>query len=509
MAVALRDGRILSGPGAGSVLSIRRLGDGIRAMMRARDGFDASFERVRHSSDGSLICASAYDTGRQGRRLFVIDARTGRLTSEPKMEPRELSDWACPSGGGLVTLYQDGRVCLWSLPGGGLVSETAMRRNDILAASFSTDGRQLALSTQRRLICWDVAGRREIRSIEAPVQVHPVALALAGDGTTVIRFRSNLACEVWDLAAGQRLQDWPMPQSGRSDRVMMPDGMSFLLPTVLNEKKGHLLVDIAGRRGAALLPDTLRETNGIAVRRDGTVVATITEEGIALWEPWTGTRLHAYAGITDAVSAMDFSPDGSRLVIACDDATLLVLDTSRWTGDPLQSLPVERVVLKDDWAAMGAEAEDGQAAFRAMARMARRGDEAVRFVADRLTALPAAPDRLPRWLRELDDDTVEIRERAMAEMKGLGPEHEASLRTARDRAPSAEVANRLDRILADLAARPMSEEAVRRVRAMRVLGRIGTPAARSVLAGAAEGALYREEARAARLAIALLDACRP
>jgi hypothetical protein len=235
------------------------------------------------------------------------------------------------------------------------------------------------------------------------------------------------------------------------------------------------------------------------------LVALSSERGgISLWEPWTGKRLHVFAGSEGVVSQMAFSPDGRKLATVNGDGTLVVWDVSAWAGPTLPAETLTPSQMEEAWKALAKNDPDACEAHRAMARLAGSGDDAVRFLAERLKASPAAPGSLAQRLRELDDDAVEVREKAMAGLLELGFDAEPALREARERATSAEVVTRLDRSLSEMNARPRTGEVLRRLRAVRTMGRIGTPEARKALEGVCERSLYRDEADAARAALELM-----
>jgi WD40 repeat protein len=513
MACVLTDGRIVTGKGGVSYLSLWRPGVARRARARAPQGFDKPFDRVLFSADGRTLVAEGQDAKDRGGFLSFFDAGSGQATGATSASGSALLHVSCPPDGGVAAVFQDGRLRSWSLPGGGLVADLEVVRGDaLMAAAISADGRRVVAATEEKMIHWDVPGRRTLREFEVTPKSagSPTSLECPADGLSVVRFLANNRIDAWDLATGLKTVDMPIPGLSGLESRLMPDGATILMPDHRAAETGVQVVDIATRKSAARLKAGSGNRVALAIRPDGAAVATAADvDGIAIWEPWTGTRLHAFDRTSAAVVAMAFSPDGRRLAAACADETFLVFDVSPWAGDPLPGIPATHDGLMEDWAAMGRDAEDATGNYQAMARMAGRGDGAVRFLADRMQAAPAAPDRLPRWLRELDDEAVEVRERAMEEMKGLGPESEPALREARERVTSPEVANRLDRILLGLAGRPPSEEGLRRVRAVRVLGRIGTEAARRALAAVETRGLYREEARAARLALARLASRRP
>ncbi len=103
--------------------------------------------------------------------------------------------------------------------------------------------------------------------------------------------------------------------------------------------------------------------------------------------------------------------------------------------------------------------------------------------------------KVAAWVRQLDSDDYAQREKASAALADLGPAAEAPLREALEKAGSAEVRRRLQRVLDG-----QEGEHRRHGHALEVLEMIGTPAARRLLAELAKGSgdsrLTRETRRA-------------
>ncbi|MGH7223239.1 MAG: hypothetical protein ACRELF_08425, partial [Gemmataceae bacterium] len=96
---------------------------------------------------------------------------------------------------------------------------------------------------------------------------------------------------------------------------------------------------------------------------------------------------------------------------------------------------------------------------------------------------PATAERA-RWrksIADLDDGDFAVREKASRELRELGVEAELVLRRAAAEKVTLEVRRRLEQILASDEMKHPSGASLRKVRAVQVLERIGTPAARELL----------------------------
>ena len=119
------------------------------------------------------------------------------------------------------------------------------------------------------------------------------------------------------------------------------------------------------------------------------------------------------------------------------------------------------------------------------------------FLKDHLQPVTLDVKRVEELLADLDGDAFETREAASRELARMRYRAEPMLRRALEGKPSLETRRRLQAILAE-PNRPPRED-LRRLRALAVLERLGTPEARRILEKLASGAAAREtrEAQAA------------
>jgi hypothetical protein len=174
-----------------------------------------------------------------------------------------------------------------------------------------------------------------------------------------------------------------------------------------------------------------------------------------------------------------FSADGRRLVSAGHDTTALVWDL---TGQTLVGRPqrLTAAALTERWADLAGS--DARRAYQAIRTLAAVPEQSIPFLRQELAERPVDVKRIAALLKDLDDDEFEVRDKAMAELAKQGPEIEPLLREALARQPSAEVNNRVRRLLDKLAEKG-HPEALRRRRALEALLMIGTPEAMKIRAG--------------------------
>jgi hypothetical protein len=131
--------------------------------------------------------------------------------------------------------------------------------------------------------------------------------------------------------------------------------------------------------------------------------------------------------------------------------------------------------------------EDSAVAYRALWDLVEHGDTAVAFLRARLDEVPRLASeksrRLQQLLRDLDSDEFDVRDSASTELAKLGIDAADALEKAVREPTSAEAKKRLGQLVALLPERRDTPPAavVHQLRAVEVLERIATPAARDLL----------------------------
>jgi hypothetical protein len=199
------------------------------------------------------------------------------------------------------------------------------------------------------------------------------------------------------------------------------------------------------------------------------------------------------------VQALAFSPDGKTAASASDDSTVLMWDVAALRGRPAPPAVLTGGELEALWTDLGGD--DAVKAFAARGALAAAPAQSLPLLKDVLKPVPAVDEaRLKRLLKELDDDDFTTRERATTELEKLAGAAEAELRKALEGKPSAEVRERLKKVL-DATGTGPSPERLRQERALEVLESVGSPAARKLLEELAKGAPAAPLTREARAAL--------
>jgi hypothetical protein len=239
----------------------------------------------------------------------------------------------------------------------------------------------------------------------------------------------------------------------------------------------------------------------VAFSPDGRFLALSDADGVVrLLEAETGSPLLHRQGTDGAVESLAFAPDGKRLAAGYRNGTALIWDVSEAVGlvPARPAGPADVRTLEGRWADLRGNAS---VAHRAALDLEAVGAPAVRFLAERLVKAEVPdPRRLPKLIRDLDDEEFAVREAATRELRVWGPDADLPLRRALEEHPPLEQRRRLLDILATRERDPVLPEEVRWGRAVAVLERIGSEEARRSLASLAKGppdALLTQQARGA------------
>jgi hypothetical protein len=283
--------------------------------------------------------------------------------------------------------------------------------------------------------------------------------------------------------------------------VISPDGLLIAGACVQESAKGptrgvNVWETATGQTIAQF--KTNSSAGHLAFHPDNRFVALTDGNGVQVWDVVAGKlvatrempkhvrpstawsdRLDTYA------TCLAFTPDGRHLATGHPDGTILLwkIDLPVAKSVPLAAKDIEPLwnILKD---------ADTAKAWRAVWRLVDSPDEVVSCLQKRLTPFPAAPEETIRPLvADLDNGSFAKREAAQKRLLELGIAAEPALRARLKDNPSLESQRRLEAILKTIieAPQPLTAESLRGIRAVAVLARINSPAARAILEKLAKG----------------------
>jgi WD40 repeat protein len=482
------------------------------------------------STDGKLL-ASAHLDG--ALRLWVV--ATGD----------EVLHWAIPVDGPNrfhlpLAFAPDGKtlaagcgrtIRLWEVATGQEILPFPGHRGMVYSARFTPDGRRL-ISRSMETLCvsrsketqcvWDRASWQEKSRKERLEEYgHPAA---APENDRPAALGENDPVAVRQRAAEKLLRRLQAGKKPFAETAVSPDGRLLaastgtdpIMVSLWEVETGRPLRQFEDRRieehpggveCLAFSPDG--RTLALAVYPDPRLPPPVPRDPpslglplgteVRLLEVATGGERRRLEGHTDRVSSLAFSPDGKVLVSGSADTTLLVWDLWGLRRDerPTKDLATVWQDLAD------ADAARGDRAIRTLVAVPA---QAVPWLRERLRPMAAGDrERIKARLAELDSNEFEVREQATAALMQLEEMALPGLQEVLKGKPSLEVRRRVEVLVARLEQPVPPGPRLRALRALEVLEAIGTPEARKVLEGLAQGAPEARLTQEAKASLLRLD----
>jgi hypothetical protein len=316
----------------------------------------------------------------------------------------------------------------------------------------------------------------------------------------------NSAGQLRDLVTGKwspALQ-CPMNLVPRTSHVVYsPDGFLALGPLVPPVSKGPGFVGLweraTGRLVRTWAPLQWPYYSAV-IAADGKTVGLSMANNVQLRDLTTDAILGRLD--TGFIWLLSLSPDGRWAATTNGDCTITLWDLSAFK----KKQPPPAVLAEEEMERLWKDLVDPEAnkGVPAVWRLIDAGELAIPMLAKRLKAVPRLPkDELPALLRDLDNDSFKIRDAASKRLRDLGEMAEPALLAMLQTKPTLEMSKRIEILLQPLTTgEPAKGEALRAIRAVEIVERIGSAAAIRLLEEWASGADGAPLTRAAREALA-------
>jgi WD40 repeat protein len=233
---------------------------------------------------GNLVHLCEADTGKEIRQLKAPGGIRGLVFA--------------PDGKTLAVQGRNRRVRLWETATGkelyqrgdaeqpaesdGVFFISGFAGPETRALAFSPDGKQFASAAGSTVRLWETATGKELPLLEGHRKA-PLAIALSGDGKTVVSWGTDRVLRRWESATGKSLGEFPAPQ-GTTLAVLSPDGQTAALANADNT--------------------------------------------IRFLETSTGKERFRIKGLPNGAATLGFSPDGKVLAVRGGESTIRLYDAA-------------------------------------------------------------------------------------------------------------------------------------------------------------------------------------
>lgn len=243
----------------------------------------------------------------------------------------------------MASVSDDRHVKLWNMAAGTLAVDLGEHECQTTAVGFSPDGSRLASGDDRgRIRIWDVAGRREEKTLKA--QRWKIDGALFADRGTLITISADHMMICWNVETGEARWKTMAPNTANMSLAVSRDGTTIACGDHLGAVGLWSAAD--GRAlGAMGERHTAGRTGiqGISFSRDGNLVAAGGHDGVTqIWD----VAAQSYCGQTsphrERVWSTALSPDGRTLATASRDRSVKL-----WSIE--QGRKPHKQVFDSDW----------------------------------------------------------------------------------------------------------------------------------------------------------------
>lgn len=297
------------------------------SLLRTLVGHGAAVNGVALAAHGRHV-VSAADDG----RLKIWSLESGVVVSDIDAHGDAITALAVSNDGRLaVTASADFTVKVWDLDSARLRFDLARTAGlpiahygSVAAIVLSRDGRVAATGAHDgTLKVWDLEKGRVLRAFHG----HPgrvTALAMTRDARTLVSASVHRLLMVWGIGDGGFVRTLGGHRGAIRDIVLTPDDRQLLSASddgtvkVWDLATGALHHDLAGHS---------RRVNAVAVTAEGDTALSVSHDHtLKVWDLASGRLRHDLRGHGDWVGAVTPTHDGKRALSASQDRTLKLWD---------------------------------------------------------------------------------------------------------------------------------------------------------------------------------------
>ncbi|MFV2069977.1 MAG: WD40 repeat domain-containing protein, partial [Pirellulales bacterium] len=223
-----------------------------------------------------------------------------------------------PDGTFLAAGRYDGKIQVWDGRNDRQLALLSGHVDLVRGIDFSPDSKRLASIGYGGVIrIWDLETFREIRHIKLFEDVNGYRVCFALDGQAVIAIAEKSPAKLWDIDSGELVDAFGDNGRGCWGLAVAPDGQSCV---VRDNAYDFRILDLSPRKHVAWMRFPLPNESAYCVRYspDGNFIAAGTDKKmVRLYEARTGKIITSFTGHGDLILDVAFHPNGT-LLASCD-----------------------------------------------------------------------------------------------------------------------------------------------------------------------------------------------
>ncbi len=289
---------------------------------------------VAFSPDGQTLASvsgsslTVPQTASKPGELFLWTTSTGELVRKLTGHTGPLTGVSFhPKGNLIATSSWDRTIRLWDARTGDLRQSLAGHRDWVHHVAFSAEGERIATGGADGAIkIWDTASSQELWTLRGHTK-NVTCVTFSPDGCRLASSSSDQTVKIWDATANPEAITWRGAAGPVARIAFFPDGYRLLVAGNIEDAAGRVrhrltILDTAQDMRDTTLDDANvsergQTIDGVAIRRDGRLVAAASQSGrIEAWTVPEGRSCFRYDEPTSRFQDVAFSPDGRVLAAA-------------------------------------------------------------------------------------------------------------------------------------------------------------------------------------------------
>ena len=264
-----------------------------------------------------------------------------------------------PNGKRIVTGAGGSTTGVWDARTGERLVQILGGAKPVNAVAFSRDGKQILVGAgSQKTGIWDVPSGKQLIDLHTPSRYgHDVrSVAFSPDGKRAVTTAENKIARVWDTQTGETLLGSTRAPNGKlllglwnghdkrvSAVAYAPDGKHVLTGSF--DKTARLWDPQTGAKGIVFAGHTDSVTSvAFSPTNADRILTGSLDKTARIWDVQTGKEIFSLKGHEGGVLAVAFSPDGLHIVTGSDDKTARLWDAK--TGKELHTRMGKPIVLK-------------------------------------------------------------------------------------------------------------------------------------------------------------------